>query len=154
MRNGGCRHSVLYQDSIIGIGKLALIIVQLLFLVEAGAQQLNFHRLNDGPSSECYSIIQDRKGYIWISTEKGIYRYDGNTFRSYDKDIFGKPVSSTFHLTEDSQGRIVFNVLSGGIYYISGDSVFPAPFCEMLEDTLKHGRFQILDIYEGADHHL
>ncbi len=27
-----------------------------------------------------YSIIQDRRGYVWIGTDNGIFRYDGNRF--------------------------------------------------------------------------
>ena len=29
------------------------------------------------------SIIQDHRGYLWLGTENGLYRYDGNQFRKY-----------------------------------------------------------------------
>jgi len=36
------------------------------------------HRLGL-PSYECYDVIQDHKGYVWISTDNGLCRYNGNT---------------------------------------------------------------------------
>jgi signal transduction histidine kinase/ligand-binding sensor domain-containing protein len=32
------------------------------------------------------SIVQDDKGYIWISTENGLQKFDGNSFASYHHD--------------------------------------------------------------------
>lgn len=34
-------------------------------------------------NSYIYSIDQDYKGFIWIGTENGLYRYDGNHFKHY-----------------------------------------------------------------------
>ena len=63
----------------------------------------------DGLSqSAIYDILQDRKGFMWFSTQNGLNKYDGYTFTAYHND----PDDSTsiggggwtFDLLEDSQG--------------------------------------------------
>ncbi len=51
-------------------------------------QDLSFQQINytveDGlPSNECHRILQDKQGYIWIATDRGLVRYDGYEFRTY-----------------------------------------------------------------------
>jgi signal transduction histidine kinase/ligand-binding sensor domain-containing protein/DNA-binding response OmpR family regulator len=53
------------------------------------AQKLRFdhYSLNDGLSqSTIASMIQDRQGFLWIGTEDGLNRFDGYTFKIYQKD--------------------------------------------------------------------
>jgi ligand-binding sensor domain-containing protein len=38
------------------------------------------------PTETVYDIYQDKKGFIWISTEQGLYRYDGKNYTSYTLD--------------------------------------------------------------------
>src|SRR5580698_5971005 len=48
-----------------------------------------FHRLTmeDGLSNnEVYTVIQDKKGYIWFATGDGIDRYDGYVFKIFRHD--------------------------------------------------------------------
>jgi hypothetical protein len=33
-----------------------------------------------------YSILQDRRGFMWFATEDGLNRYDGNTFVVYENN--------------------------------------------------------------------
>ncbi|WEK70424.1 MAG: histidine kinase [Candidatus Chryseobacterium colombiense] len=45
----------------------------------------NFNRVNsDIPSNIIYKIVTDSYGYVWMATEKGLVRYDGNSFRKYN----------------------------------------------------------------------
>src|SRR4051812_44395556 len=45
----------------------------------------------DGLSSyNIRKIIQDKKGFIWIATQDGISRFDGNTMRNYTKNAQDK----------------------------------------------------------------
>lgn len=42
---------------------------------------------DDGLSNSCVvSIAQDKTGYIWIATEEGLNRYDGNSFEKFYKN--------------------------------------------------------------------
>lgn len=61
------------------------------FLLMSGlkAQEVIFSRLslNDGLASNfVLSVWQSKNGYLWIGTENGLQRYDGNTFISVNRD--------------------------------------------------------------------
>ncbi|HEX8020927.1 sensor histidine kinase [Mucilaginibacter sp.] len=44
----------------------------------------NFTNINSGLSSNIvYKMVTDGYGYIWLATERGLVRYDGDTFRKY-----------------------------------------------------------------------
>jgi|GEM_PF-588756 len=68
-----------------------------LFFQDALCQDIipKFNNLgvNDGlASNSVYSILQDKKGFIWLGTSDGICRYDGNEFKNYKcypNDIHG-----------------------------------------------------------------
>ena len=80
-----------------------------------------FHRLNAQNvmvlSSEngihgqrTYNVIQDRRGFTWVSTRFGVDRYDGRHIDHYTFDIFnhrktGVPIEST-HLLLDAKGGL------------------------------------------------
>lgn len=38
---------------------------------------------NGGPSNEVYCTFQDRKGYIWIGSDAGLYRFNGVRFEQF-----------------------------------------------------------------------
>ncbi|WP_121357051.1 sensor histidine kinase [Flavisolibacter nicotianae] len=55
------------------------------------------------------AILQDRKGFLWLGTLDGLYRYDGYTFRKYQLDPFDpNSLSQNFIYTlwEDQYGAI------------------------------------------------
>ena len=84
----------------------------------------NFGTNNGLPSSETYEILQDKKGYIWISTDNGLSRYDGYNFKNYGpRDGLKDPV--VFCLREDDNGEIWMNSLSGKVYILSSNLIRP-----------------------------
>ncbi|MCB0650232.1 MAG: histidine kinase [Saprospiraceae bacterium] len=80
---------------------------------------------DDGlPSSEVYYILQDRDGYIWISTDNGVSRFDGYDFRNYGvKD--GLLENVIFEMKLDSLERVWMQAMGGNLYYCEGDSIKP-----------------------------
>jgi signal transduction histidine kinase/ligand-binding sensor domain-containing protein len=64
------------------------------------------------------SIIQDDFGSVWIGTERGLHKYDGNKFLNYN--FFGKaPNGNTEIIADmvlDNQGRLVISGLESGVY--------------------------------------
>ncbi|UTW63981.1 histidine kinase [bacterium SCSIO 12741] len=121
------------------------------------AQEYQYEHFSseDGlPSLECHYIIQDQKGYIWIATDQGIARYDGQDFKVFSsKD--GLKNNFTFRLFEDGQGRIWFMTYDQMIYYIENDSLHAWPHNDKVEQVFAGGiglinaRFHdgILDLY-------
>jgi len=70
----------------------------------------NIDNNNGLNSNDVYAITQDRKGYIWIGTEKGLQRYDGLRFM----DCFSTAVTigsqQVYYLyPDDAQGRIWYD---------------------------------------------
>ena len=63
--------------------KLIITLLLVVFGLRASAQDyyLNFFDINDGlDQSYIYSISQGKDGFLWVGTENGLIRYDGNRF--------------------------------------------------------------------------
>lgn len=76
-------------------------------------------------------ILQDSRKYIWIATENGLNKYDGNRFTIYlndkenDKSLLNNYVRTVF---EDSKGRLWVGCLNGlMLYNRSGDNFSEIP---------------------------
>jgi len=76
-------------------------------------------------NNEVYTIIQDRKGYIWLGTLDGLNRYDGYTFKIFRHDA-NDPASLSGNfvraLYEDSQGRLWVGSFSNGLNLYDPDT--------------------------------
>jgi len=73
-----------------------------------------FHHLdytNGLLSNDVFSLAQDRKGYLWIGTGKGLQRYDGLRFSNYaDTSSAGRTTLSIADIFPDDQhNRILYN---------------------------------------------
>ncbi len=90
---------------------------------DSHAQLFNFNCQNytvkDGlPSKAITGIVQDAQGYIWISTENGASRFDGNQFVNYwQNPINSISISSNFIATSfaDHNGSVYFIYLTNFI---------------------------------------
>jgi ligand-binding sensor domain-containing protein/anti-sigma regulatory factor (Ser/Thr protein kinase) len=81
----------------------------------------NYTSADGLPSSETYCALQDRNGYMWFGTDRGIVRFDGYTFQPYTE---GLTDHSVFSLMEDRKGRIWYHTYSGSIGYLYKDSSY------------------------------
>lgn len=94
------------------------------------AQELYFSSLTTEvqlPSLECYQIIQDRKGYIWFSTDNGLCRYGGNKLEVFDKRN-GLPEENVYVIFEDKAGKIWFMTSKNRVIYYENGKLREAPF--------------------------
>lgn len=91
------------------------------------------------PSSETYNVFQDSKGYVWISTDRGLARYNGTDMKVFTVQD-GLPDNVVFELFEDSDGWIWIESMNGRASYIKNDSVF---LFDSLQTQLK------LDFFPG-----
>ena len=90
---------------------LKLILAAILLILSAGktsAQMARLYTSGSGlPNSHIYDIYQDSRGFIWISTENGLSRFDGMDFRTFNFDRNNhNSIASDFVLKviEDSHG--------------------------------------------------
>ncbi|WP_114752489.1 hybrid sensor histidine kinase/response regulator transcription factor [Pleomorphovibrio marinus] len=79
----------------------------------------NHLTINDGLShNNVVSIIQDKKGFIWIGTQDGLNRFDGYTFKAYQysyKDTSSLSKNPIRVVYEDGQGFIWVGTSGGGL---------------------------------------
>lgn len=68
---------------------LWLMILPALFLRGEGRMVSNYGIASGLSNGYVMSITQDAGGTIWVATEEGLNRFDGNRFRSYTKDNSG-----------------------------------------------------------------
>ncbi|MDB5240792.1 MAG: hybrid sensor histidine kinase/response regulator [Spirosoma sp.] len=64
---------------------------------------------NGLPQGFVKSLIQDRRGFIWLATRDGLCRYDGVRFRIYNHDpqrVGSLSFSSIYEIKEDKKGRL------------------------------------------------
>ena len=76
---------------------------------------------NGLPDKEFYDIVEDDKGFIWLSAAKGLFRYDGKLFKNYSNEK--QRGLSVFGVKQDRLGRIWCNNISGQFFYIQDDKL-------------------------------
>jgi len=86
------------------------------------------------PSMTVYEMAQDSLGYIWLATENGICRYDGQVVKTFKDSILKD--NEILDLQIDQWNRIWFKNLSGQIAYIENDKIVP-----LYLDSLLAGKF-------------
>src|SRR6476469_5094193 len=80
------------------------------FCIYAQQPDIRFQRLSskDGLSGDIvYCILQDKQGFLWIGTHRGLNRYDGYSFRLYVYDPLDTNSISGNHIhciKEDADG--------------------------------------------------
>lgn len=106
----------------------------------ASAQTLNFrnYTVNNGlANSTVYYIHQGTKGFIWLATESGVNRYDGQIFQTFTTDD-GLSDNEVLQIHEDSKGRTWFLTLNGKLSYYyenkfynaDNDTLLSKAFCK------------------------
>ena len=101
---------------------LILLLIYIPISIQVHAQKSNLSLqhfgIEQGMSSESVaSIYQDRNGFLWFYTEKGLDKYDGYTFSSYKYPLNSKLIGELLPgiIAEDKQGYIWVASLNGGL---------------------------------------
>src|SRR6056300_1592579 len=102
----------------------ALLCLQL--TVAWSQNQVDISQLEGFPESKIYVIDQDNQGFIWLCTDNGMVRFDGQIFTVFDGSD-GMPNSDVYAMTADDKGRIWCHSKSDRAFYIQGDSVHVLP---------------------------
>lgn len=100
-------------------------------------------------SSENYCILQDKQGYIWISSDNGISRFNGYSFQNFGaKD--GLTENVFFELRLDSLGRVWAQSMAGNLYYWNIYKFLPYKFNCIIGDYSKNSTYIKGFIVEGS----
>ncbi len=144
------------------LGRLAISLVTCIFCFESSfidaqpldpTKQLTQYTLDKWgdeqgfPSGGAISIIQAQSGYLWIGTFNGIFRFDGITFTSFNKN--NTPTISNNSITtiieENVNGRIWAGSNGGGIYLVNKTEV------KAINETHGLSSNVIKRLYKGRD---
>ncbi|KDN55867.1 hybrid sensor histidine kinase/response regulator transcription factor [Flavobacterium seoulense] len=71
-------------------------------------------------------IQQDKKGFIWLGTYNGLYRYDGISFQKFkvlENDSLNLKSNRVYSFKFDKNGRIWINSKKNDIYYFDTNSL-------------------------------
>ena len=105
---------------------------------------INYTQENGLPSNESYFIYRDSKNFLWIATDKGVVRYDGNKMENFDL-----PDNVIFKIREDSKGRIWFFSHTGKLAYFYNGTIYPYKYNENIVKYIKS--ILIIDAYVDKD---
>jgi ligand-binding sensor domain-containing protein len=119
------------------------IILFLLLAQQVHAQTSPFrfdhYTIKDGLSqSQAYSIFQDSFGYIWIGTQDGLNRFDGNEFRVFKNDPFDSTTLThnwVWTVQEDNEGNIWAGTFQGLCKYIRKENRFIQYYHKLHDST-------------------
>ncbi len=120
----------------------------------ANAQQPTYvnYTVKEGlPSNTVYSCLQDREGYMWFGTDRGIAKYDGYTFKVYTT-IDGLAANVIYDIYQDSKGRIWFACNNGEACYFLNDTFFSKKNDALLNKIVASGSG--LKTLEDKDHNI
>lgn len=68
------------------------------------------------PQNTIQAILQDRRGYLWVSTEEGLARFDGVRFTVYDRvTLPALPGANILPLVEGADGTLWMGIYGGGL---------------------------------------
>ena len=89
----------------------------------AAAAPFRYYSVLDGlTQSEVYDIEQDRAGYLWFTTARGLNRYDGKDFDHYTI-ADGLQTNSLTALHVDANNTVWVGDVRGGITLVHGARV-------------------------------
>ncbi|SNR15851.1 ligand-binding sensor domain-containing protein [Tenacibaculum jejuense] len=81
----------------------------------------NYSTADGLSSSEVYDITQDKNGYLWFATDRGLTRYDGYEFKKYTtNDGIDDLVILNFY--EQNDGTILCITLNRKLFFINPDT--------------------------------
>lgn len=100
---------------------LFLLLFSALLYGQTTPYSFSVNKISGMPSDMVYDVMQDRQGFMWFATAKGICRFDGLQVKNYASvDLSIKGVSN---LHQDSKGRIWFQDFNGNIFFIKNDKI-------------------------------
>ncbi len=93
-----------------------------------------FHHFStvDGlPSSQTYQVLQDKKGYLWFSSDHGLTRYNGYEFKTYTS-ADGLTDNTVFKIMEAFDGKLWMQTSSGRLFYMENERVLPYKYNDLI----------------------
>lgn len=116
-----------------------LLIILFSFAVQASVPVYRNLKISAAePELRATTVFQDRDGYIWIGSEKGLYKYDGFRFDKAFLDSLAD-VSAVNSITQNDSGVIYVGMSDGRIFRkLKSWELFPSPFTKPVSSIIFH----------------
>lgn len=82
---------------------------------------VNYTKENGLPSNEVYRIFQDKNGYVWFATDRGLANFDGIKFKKFDIED-GLPEISIIKIFPQENGQVWGCTFGKKLFYIDKES--------------------------------
>lgn len=92
----------------------------------------NFTQEDGLPSNEAYYVFEDSKHFLWICTDNGVVRYNGNKFETFEL-----PDNVVFRMKEDSKKRPWFFSNRGQLCYFEKGKINLHPYNQQVLNRIK-----------------
>ena len=108
------------------------VIMLMALKLSAQTYYFDYYGVKEGLSqSKVYGIVQDNKGYVWLSTESGISKFDGVNFINFTSEN-GLAEGGIKTMLKDTKGNIWLGHKTGSITFYNGESFIIHPITEVL----------------------
>jgi signal transduction histidine kinase/ligand-binding sensor domain-containing protein/DNA-binding response OmpR family regulator len=97
---------------------LFFLLISAVFMPCYGQSQVVFSKLNqtNGLSNDrVSSIVKEKNGFVWIGTENGLNRFDGNKIKIFNKQNCALSSNDISDLLIDRKGKIWIGTFGGGL---------------------------------------
>ena len=102
-----------------------------------------YDSITNTPFSEVNDVIEDDKGFIWIGSDKGLFRFTGRTFEEHNLRLRSKTIHAFERLNRDT---ILFvNDLNVFCLHYDGTDVVITPYQKPSANTLHYPNGLFLD---------
>ncbi|MEO6005247.1 MAG: two-component regulator propeller domain-containing protein [Opitutus sp.] len=85
----------------------------------------NWTRLVGLPADKISAITQDEDGYLWLASQNGLIRYDGQTFTQVPVDLPSARGTNISALSRTKNGVLWFSIKDGGFGGFDGKKFVP-----------------------------
>lgn len=105
---------------------LLIVIMSILTIPAASGQTFYFKQynyLNGLPTMGIYNVLCTDDGYVWIGSEIGLIRFDGEKFKVFDTEE-GMPDTEVTSLLADAQNRVWGFTFNRKVFYIKDNVVY------------------------------
>ena len=130
--------------------RIRLVLIYMVYLLSAwyaSGQKFQYvtYMNEDLPFKQVNQVIQDERSYMWLATDQGLYRFDGNRFEDYNTNLKSRYIHSLIQLKDQS---ILFSN-DTGVYHLiyENESVVIKPYLEVDEavSDLEYPRKLLMD---------
>lgn len=112
---------------------------------------LHYNTVQGLAGNQCYDLLQDSKGFVWVATASGVSKFDGSTFQNFTVEN-GLPDNEILKINEDSKGRIWFFALNGAVSYMYQNTIYTeknAPFLAQF-----NSKSSVSSFFEDKEHRI